>query len=162
MDTILESVENTGRLVVVDEADPRCGIAADIVARVAQDAFGDLKAPPRMVTPPHTPVPFSPVLEDAYVPSARRSSPRSHPRDDREPRTRMINKLGMPKWGLSMTEGRLLGWLVDEGAEVAVGQELAEVETEKITGAVEATAEACCAARSAASGRSSRSAACWR
>jgi pyruvate dehydrogenase E1 component beta subunit len=68
-DTILESVENTGRLVVVDESGPRCGMAADIVARVAQEAFGDLKAPPRMVTPPHTPVPFSPVLEDTYVPS---------------------------------------------------------------------------------------------
>jgi pyruvate/2-oxoglutarate/acetoin dehydrogenase E1 component len=54
----------------VDESGPRCGMAADIVARVAQEAFGDLKAPPRMVTPPHTPVPFSPVLEDAYVPSA--------------------------------------------------------------------------------------------
>ena len=57
-------------LHTVDEAGPRCGMAADIVARVAQEAFGDLKAPPRMVTPPHTPVPFSPVLEDAYVPSA--------------------------------------------------------------------------------------------
>jgi pyruvate/2-oxoglutarate/acetoin dehydrogenase E1 component len=68
-ETILESVQHTGRLVVVDEANPRCGMAADIVAMVSQDAFGDLKAPPRMVTPPHTPVPFSPVLEDAYVPS---------------------------------------------------------------------------------------------
>jgi acetoin:2,6-dichlorophenolindophenol oxidoreductase subunit beta len=68
-DTILESVENTGRLVVVDEASPRCGMASDIAARVAQDAFADLKAPPRMVTAPHTPVPFSPVLEDAYVPT---------------------------------------------------------------------------------------------
>jgi acetoin:2,6-dichlorophenolindophenol oxidoreductase subunit beta len=68
-ETILESVEHTGRLVVVDEANPRCGMAADIVAMVSQEAFGDLKAPPRMVTPPHTPVPFSPVLEDAYVPS---------------------------------------------------------------------------------------------
>jgi acetoin:2,6-dichlorophenolindophenol oxidoreductase subunit beta len=68
-DTILESVENTGRLVVVDEAGPRCGMAADIVAMVTAQAFGDLKAAPRMVTPPHTPVPFSPVLEDAYVPT---------------------------------------------------------------------------------------------
>src|SRR3954466_4649773 len=68
-DTILESVEGTGRLVVVDEASPRCGCAADVVAMVAQEAFSDLKAPPRMVTPPHTPVPFSPVLEDAYVPT---------------------------------------------------------------------------------------------
>jgi pyruvate dehydrogenase E1 component beta subunit len=68
-DTILESVENTGRLVVVDEANPRCGFAADVVALVSQEAFADLKAPPRMVTPPHTPVPFAPVLEDAYVPT---------------------------------------------------------------------------------------------
>jgi pyruvate dehydrogenase E1 component beta subunit len=68
-DTILESVESTGRLVVVDEAGPRCGMASDIVARISQEAFGDLKAAPRMVTPPHTPVPFSPVLEDAYVPT---------------------------------------------------------------------------------------------
>ena len=69
LDSILESVENTGRLVVVDEAHPRCGFAADIVAQVSQQAFDDLKAAPRMVTPPHSPVPFSPVLEDAYVPS---------------------------------------------------------------------------------------------
>ncbi len=68
-DTILESVENTGRLVVVDESGPRCGMAADIVALVATTAWSDLKAPPRMVTPPHTPVPFSPILEDAYVPT---------------------------------------------------------------------------------------------
>ncbi len=52
----------------------------------------------------------------------------------------MIAKLGMPKWGLSMTEGRVLDWLVEEGAEVGPGDELCEVETEKITGAVEATA----------------------
>jgi acetoin:2,6-dichlorophenolindophenol oxidoreductase subunit beta len=68
-DSILESVESTGHLVVVDEANPRCGFAADIVALVAQEAFSELKAAPRMVTPPHSPVPFSPVLEDAYLPT---------------------------------------------------------------------------------------------
>ena len=69
-DTVIESVETTGRLVVVDEANPRCSIAGDIAAHVAQNAFGALKAAPQMVTAPHTPVPFSPVLEDLYIPSA--------------------------------------------------------------------------------------------
>ncbi len=68
-DTILESVEETGRLVVVDEANPRCNMATDISALVAQEAFGALKAPIKMVTPPHTPVPFAPQLEDLYIPS---------------------------------------------------------------------------------------------
>lgn len=69
-DTILESVEATGRLVVVDEASARCGMAADIAGLVAQEAFGALKAPILQVTPPHTPVPFSPVLEAAFIPNA--------------------------------------------------------------------------------------------
>lgn len=70
MDTILESVQSTGRLICVDEAHPRCSIAADIAANVAQDAFKYLKAPIQMVTSPHAPVPFSPVLEDIFVPDA--------------------------------------------------------------------------------------------
>jgi pyruvate/2-oxoglutarate/acetoin dehydrogenase E1 component len=68
-DSILESVEKTGRLVVVDEASPRCNIATDVSALVAQKSFRSLKAPIRMVTPPHTPVPFSDVLEDEYLPN---------------------------------------------------------------------------------------------
>jgi pyruvate dehydrogenase E1 component beta subunit len=69
-DTVIESVESTGRLVVVDEANPRCSIATDVSAHVAQQAFGALKAAPQMVTAPHTPVPFSPVLEDLYIPTS--------------------------------------------------------------------------------------------
>src|SRR5437773_4528967 len=51
-----------------------------------------------------------------------------------------IVKLGVPKWGLSMTEGKLVEWLVEEGAELEPGAEVAEVETEKINGVVEAPA----------------------
>lgn len=69
LDTIVDSVTKTGRLVVVDESPPRCSLAADISAAVCEVAFSALKAPIRRVTCPHTPVPFSPVLEDAYVPT---------------------------------------------------------------------------------------------
>ena len=68
-ETILDSVSETGRLVVVDEAHPRCSMAADISRLVAEEAFSHLKAPIRTVTAPHVPVPFSPALEDIYIPS---------------------------------------------------------------------------------------------
>ena len=69
-ETILESANRTGRVVVVDEANPRCSIATDISALIAQRAFHSLKAPIEMVTAPHTPTPFAGVLEDMYIPSA--------------------------------------------------------------------------------------------
>ena len=71
-DTILECVSETGRLVVVDEAHPRCSMASDIAGLVAEHAFHALKAPIKLVNAPHTPVPFSPALEDLYVPSVAR------------------------------------------------------------------------------------------
>ena len=68
-ETILETARETGRVVVVDEAHPRCSMATDIAALVADEAFEALKAPVKTVTAPHAPVPFSPALEDLYVPS---------------------------------------------------------------------------------------------
>jgi acetoin:2,6-dichlorophenolindophenol oxidoreductase subunit beta len=67
-ETIYESVEGTGRLVIVDESPPRCSIAADIAGLVASNAFHALKAPVAQVTSPHAPVPFARELERAYVP----------------------------------------------------------------------------------------------
>ena len=54
--------------------------------------------------------------------------------------TKGLTKLGMPKWGLSMTEGTVVQWLVEEGAELDNGAEVVEVESEKINNAVEAPA----------------------
>ncbi|MFP3390196.1 alpha-ketoacid dehydrogenase subunit beta [Brevibacillus sp. SIMBA_040] len=68
-ETILASVAKTNRLIVIDEANPRCSIATDIAALVADKGFDTLDAPIKRVTAPHTPVPFSPVLEDLYLPS---------------------------------------------------------------------------------------------
>jgi pyruvate dehydrogenase E1 component beta subunit len=71
-ETVLESIKKTGRLVIVDEDNPRCSVASDIAALAATQALEYLNAPVRMITAPHTPVPFSPVLEDAYLPSPER------------------------------------------------------------------------------------------
>ena len=68
-ETILESVSATGRLVVVDESPPRCGLTADISAMVAERAFNSLQAPVKQICAPHSPVPFSPDLEAEYLPS---------------------------------------------------------------------------------------------
>jgi pyruvate/2-oxoglutarate/acetoin dehydrogenase E1 component len=72
IDTILASVRKTGKLVIVDESYPRCSLATDIAALAASDAFEALRAPILRVTAPHAPIPFSPVLEDAYLPSVER------------------------------------------------------------------------------------------
>jgi pyruvate dehydrogenase E1 component beta subunit len=71
-ETILSSVAKTNRLIVIDEANPRCGIAADIAALVADKGFDTLDAPIKRITAPHTPVPFSPPLEDLYLPTPKK------------------------------------------------------------------------------------------
>ena len=68
-ETILETAAETGRVVVVDESHPRCSMATDISALICEQAFDRLKAPIKLVTAPHCPVPFTPTLEDLYLPT---------------------------------------------------------------------------------------------
>ena len=68
IDAILESVGRTHRLVVAHEAVAQGGFGAEIVAQVQAAAFDELDAPIARVGAPFTPVPFSPPLEDAYLP----------------------------------------------------------------------------------------------
>jgi pyruvate dehydrogenase E1 component beta subunit len=68
-DTIINSVRKTRKVVIVDEDYPRCSMAGDISALVAEQAFDYLDAPPKRVTPPHTSVPYSRPLEELYIPT---------------------------------------------------------------------------------------------
>lgn len=70
MDTILDSVKKTHKLVVAHEAVKTGGVGAEISAQVAEEAIDYLDAPIMRVGAPFTPVPFSPPLEEAFMPSA--------------------------------------------------------------------------------------------
>ena len=70
--TIVESARRTNRVLVVHEAVTFGGIGAEIAAQIQDEAFDYLDAPVLRVGAPFSPVPFSPVLEKAYVPDAQR------------------------------------------------------------------------------------------
>jgi acetoin:2,6-dichlorophenolindophenol oxidoreductase subunit beta len=67
-EAITESAASTGRVCVVDESAARCGFGHDLVSLISTKAFGSLAAPVELLTPPHTPVPFSAPLEQAWIP----------------------------------------------------------------------------------------------
>jgi pyruvate dehydrogenase E1 component beta subunit len=69
LDGLVARVGATGRFVVVEEGPARCSVASDVAAQVGEQLFGRLRAPIGRVTSNHSPVPFSPPLEDAHLPS---------------------------------------------------------------------------------------------
>jgi pyruvate dehydrogenase E1 component beta subunit len=68
MDTVLESARGTARLLVVHESHTNCGIGAEIVARVNEQAPHVLVAPARRLGAKHVPIPVAEALEDAVLP----------------------------------------------------------------------------------------------
>ena len=73
-ETIRNSVQKTGRLVIADEAGPTAGFSAEVAAVVTEDAatFAQLKAPVKRVCALQVPIPYSPVLEDHVFPDRKR------------------------------------------------------------------------------------------
>ncbi|OAN59306.1 MULTISPECIES: alpha-ketoacid dehydrogenase subunit beta [unclassified Sphingobium] len=66
-ETVLASAAKTGRVLVAHEAVRSFGPGAEIASTVAEELFGQLKAPVRRLGAPYSPVPFAKVLEDAYI-----------------------------------------------------------------------------------------------
>jgi pyruvate/2-oxoglutarate/acetoin dehydrogenase E1 component len=67
--TLIESARKTSRVIVVDEGYGRYGVTAEIASVIAEGAFFDLEAPVKRIGAMHVPIPFSPPLEDATVPT---------------------------------------------------------------------------------------------
>jgi len=70
-DTVLASIAKTSRALVVYESYRFLGVGAEVAAMIAEKAFEHLDAPVERLAPPSTPVPFSPTLEDAFLPQVR-------------------------------------------------------------------------------------------
>jgi pyruvate dehydrogenase E1 component beta subunit len=70
METVLESVRKTNRLVTVEEAWPVCSVGSEICARVAMEAFDYLDAPPAKVSGADVPMPYAANLERLALPSS--------------------------------------------------------------------------------------------
>jgi 2-oxoisovalerate dehydrogenase E1 component beta subunit len=67
-ETVLRSIEKTSRALVLYESNRFLGVGAEVAAMIAEKAFEHLDAPVERLAPPNVPVPFSPTLEDAYLP----------------------------------------------------------------------------------------------
>jgi len=67
--TLIESAKKTSRAVVIDEGYHRYGVTAEIASVIAEGAFYNLDGPVKRIGAMHVPIPFSPPLEDATVPS---------------------------------------------------------------------------------------------
>jgi acetoin:2,6-dichlorophenolindophenol oxidoreductase subunit beta len=68
---LIESAKKTSRVIVVDEGYGRYGATAEIASVIAEGAFFDLDAPVKRIGAMHVPIPFSPPLEDATVPTEK-------------------------------------------------------------------------------------------
>jgi pyruvate/2-oxoglutarate/acetoin dehydrogenase E1 component len=67
-ESILASVEKTGKVLVAHEATRSCGVGAEVASLISERAFESLDAPVRRLTAPDVPIPFSPPLEQAVLP----------------------------------------------------------------------------------------------
>lgn len=70
--TVIESVQKTNRLIIIDEANPHNNTATDIASVISDKAFDYLDGPIKCVTAPNVPVPFAANLEQLYIPDAEK------------------------------------------------------------------------------------------
>jgi pyruvate/2-oxoglutarate/acetoin dehydrogenase E1 component len=68
---LIESAKKTSRAIVIDEGYGRYGVTGELASVITESAFFDLEGPVKRMGAMHVPIPFSPPLEDATVPTAQ-------------------------------------------------------------------------------------------
>lgn len=132
---LAESVARTGRLVVLDDTNRTCGLAADVAANIGELCWRELKGPVRRVTRADSPVPFAVPLEEAVLASPGAPTRRSAKHSQR--RRWPMHEVHMPKVGTSGAEAEILAINVAVGDRVAPGDELFEAESDKANFSIE-------------------------
>jgi 2-oxoisovalerate dehydrogenase E1 component len=179
VDTIVQSLRKTHRLLVIDEAWAMCGIGGEIGQTINELAFDELDAPVGRLHTAPTSHPFAPALERAMLvdaagiaDAARNVIAGSPPVPDHWHNTGLavipisgdhteaniqakqspkppppstvtdtdVEPIYMPFGDITVTEGKLVGWLKAVGDTVAAGETVAEVETDKAVVEIEAPA----------------------
>ena len=133
LDTILDSVVKTGRLVIVHEAPRTCGLGAEIAATVAEQALYDLLAPIRRVTGYDTIMPLY-RLEHDYIPGVARIVDASVLRWRTEMQPSGVPRMTvfkLPDLGEGLSEAEILRWHVKVGDQIEVDAPMLSVETAK-------------------------------
>ena len=134
LDTILESVRKTNRAVIVEEGWPHGGVGANLATLITEQAFDYLDAPVQRVTGADVP---HAVLEAAGAGGDPARGARGEGGAGGAGGIDLMAEIVMPRLSDSMEEGTILQWLKQVGDEVAVGDELVEIETDKANMAYE-------------------------
>ena len=127
-EAILAAVRKCSKVVVLDEANGTCAAGAQVAALIAEKGFEDLDGPVVRVSSPDVPIPFSPPLEQAVLPTSiayGRRAVSSSP-------TETLVDVAMPQMGVSVAEGTIVAWHKQVGDWVEADETLAEVTTDKI------------------------------
>ena len=144
-------MRRTSKLLVVHEDVRTGGIAAEIAALVTESLFGELDGPIRRVTGLDTPVPFSPPLEEYFLPSAEKIAARAQLRELLRRRTESMSHVAeqekpmavevvMPQMGESIFEGTVTKWLKKPGDRVERDEPLFEISTDKVDAEIQSPA----------------------
>ena len=131
-EAVLASVRKTSKVIVLHEDTHTGGFGAEIAATIAEEAFEDLDAPPKRIAAPDTPVPFAPVLEEAFLPQVVGRGRRAARGRRLLMATGTVVDVVMPQMGVSVSEGTITRWLKNVGDTIQADEPLLEISTDKV------------------------------